>query len=364
MLNFIKSIIIPSKMRRFRYMSVLIALLIFVSSIYVVTIPHNVYINTHKDKFINENSYVSFYQELEEITLADDFKSMNYKVVDNKMTSTSNDSEVKVFKYNTDTLVKGEEKNINLYMVFDIKSSLLTKTDNIKEQYNKAYPDSSYQQSISYLIYIDSLEVSDQSLLNDDWYKERFDYYHGLSKDQMNEIYQSKNNFDLYGIKPSGDNNYLIIFLQDQLISQIPYKESEDSDVTYPALTTYYSSCDEINFTTALTLKDFGNSLTNGVFKALKSTEKTRYLLTSLIYVIIFPALYCLLLFWCMHKRGTLKTYKEYYNVASIASILPLIITFIAGWFIPNAVMVYGIGFSVMTLVTFYKINLTPDQGI
>lgn len=362
MKEFLKALVVPSKMRRFRYMSILVAMLIFVVSIYGITIPHNVYINVHKDKFISENSYVSPYQELEEQSLENELINHGYKVIDNVMTSKVADNEPKVYSYNSDAIVKGEEKNINIYFVFDQSSILLEKTNKIKTEYLEKYPDAKNSQSIAYLIYIDMLAETEE--VNNAWYQARYEYYNALPEADLSKVYQSKNNFDLYGIKPTGDNNYLVIFLKEQLITQIPTKDEKTEEITYPALTAYYTNCDSIDFTSSTNLKEFGEVIANGVFKALKETEKTRYLLNAVVYAIIFPAIYCLLLFWCMRKRGTMKTYKEYYNVASIASIIPLIVTFIAGWFLPNPVLIYGIGFSVFTLLAFYKINLTPEQGV
>lgn len=362
MKDFITALIVPSRMRKFRYMSILIAMLIFVVSIYLISIPHNVFLNQNKEKFIKENSYVSVYEDLENTALSDDFKNQGYKVVKNAMTSKTNEGLVKIFQFNTDATIKGEQKNINLYVVFDPKSTLLDNTEKIKKGYLAKFENAKYAQSIAYLIYIDSLSTTDE--VNDAWYEGRYTYYNSLSKEEIQKIYQSKNNFDLYGIKITGENNYLTIFLKDQLITQIAYKAKEGADVTYPALTSYYSNCDDIDFTSVTTLKEFGTVVANGLFKALKETEKTRYLFNVIIYAIIYPAIYCLLLFWCMRKRGTMKTYKEYYNVASIASIIPVLATFIIGWFVPNAVLIYGIGFSVMTLIAFYKINLTPEQGV
>lgn len=362
MKQFIQAIFIPSKMRKFRYTTVFVPMLIFVLSIYLITIPHNVYINNNKEKFIDENSYVSQFHYLDEIAISNEIIDAKYKVQDNVMIANNDGKDVKAFSYNSDATVKGEKTNINLHIVFDITSSILDKTNAIQKKFVEQFPEGKYSKSIAYLVYID--ELNSTTTITTSWYTERFTYYNGLTDDAIQEIYQSKNNFDLYGIKPVGDNNYLIVFLKDQMITQIPYKESEESEVTYPALTAYYANCNELDFTNVQTLNDFGNALCDSLFKALKETEKSSYLLNAVVYAIIFPALYCLLLFWCMRKRGTMKTYKEYYNVAGIASILPTLVTFICGWFIPNALLIYGIGFSIMTLLAFYKINLTPDQGV
>ncbi len=362
MKQFLQAIFIPSKMRKFRYTTVFVPMLIFVLSIYLITIPHNVYINNNMDKFIDENSYVSHFHYLDEIAISDEIINAKYQVKESVMTANNDGKEVKIFSYNSDAKVKGEEKNINLHIVFDITSSIVDKTNAIQKKFTEQFPDADYSKSISYLVYID--ELNEAGKVSDSWYTERFTYYNGLTDEVIEEVYQSKNNFDLYGVKPVGDNNYLIIFLKDQMITQIPYKETEESDVTYPALTAYYANCNDLDFTNVNTLNEFGNALCDSLFKALKETEKSSYLLNAVVYAIIFPALYCLLLFWCMRKRGTMKTYKEYYNVAGIASILPTLITFVCGWFIPNSLLIYGIGFSIMTLLAFYKINLTPDQGV
>ena len=48
------SIISPSKMKRFRFMSVLVSILIFIVSIYAIAFPNDIYMNTHKDLYLSQ----------------------------------------------------------------------------------------------------------------------------------------------------------------------------------------------------------------------------------------------------------------------------------------------------------------------
>lgn len=69
-------------------------------------------------------------------------------------------------------------------------------------------------------------------------------------------------------------------------------------------------------------------------------------------------------MFWLVFKRtGRLKYFKEYYNIAAISSIAPLLLTFVAAWFLPDVIEWYIFIFAVYYIYVLYRINNAPDAA-
>ena len=55
MKEFLKSLVLPLHMRKYRHMSILIAIMIFVFTIYALLLPYKVAIKNSKEKLIDQN---------------------------------------------------------------------------------------------------------------------------------------------------------------------------------------------------------------------------------------------------------------------------------------------------------------------
>jgi len=359
------SIISPSKMKRFRFMSVLVSILIFIVSIYAIAFPNDIYMNTHKDLYLSQKAYVNAYLDLPETGLDSKFLNAKYKVNEKGEMTSSTKNQIDYYYFSDiDVLLFDEEevKSVDLHIIFDVDDILTTELNNIRKDYKDIYQEDS-ENKISYASYI--YYVSKIKMLEDDvteQYKlDKFKEIHETEEAELKKQMEEISNYDLFNIEVSGDD-YLLIFLKTSIVSQIPYYDQSQEKTIYPALSSYYKTGKlSFDFTNIKNLKEFGTYFSEMMFEPLSNTDQTEYLLQVVGYVLIFPAIFVLLLCWALKKRGVMKTYKEYYNVASIASIIPLLITFILAWFIPKVAPIYGLLFCVFVLFAFIKINSTPE---
>lgn len=368
MKEFLLSLISPLKMKRFRFMSVFISMLIFVVSIYFLAIPHQVYMKANKEEYLLQKSYVNAYMNISEnISMGQDFINAGYKIDENKeMTSKSSLKGVQKYEYDTIEvqLLDQEPKNINFYVVFDIEDSVVTELNDANKLYEEKYPDDTKEKKsyASYLYYVDKIK---QENVTSEWTNKKLEELHNTEESTLSEKMKKLTNFDLFNINVNdSENNYLLMFFKKYAVSQIAYYDENAEKMIYPALNAYYETGKlNFDFTNTTTLTEFGNHFAYTMFEPLYQSDQTEYLLQVVGYVLIFPAIFVLLLCWSMKKRGIMKTYKEYYNVAAISSIMPLLITFAVSWFFPKAVLVYGGLFCMFTLFVFIKINSTPELG-
>ena len=364
------SLVSPLKMKKYRYMTVFIAMLIFVVSVYVLALPNKMYMKMNKDEYLSQKIYVNAYIDLpEDITLDSNFIASQYKVNDEfQMTTASANKEVKKYYFeNVGVKLSGEEmKSVNFHIVFDLENSVDTGLNEIREEYKKVYSDDSDDRIslATYLTYVEWIKLSKEEA-TETWKNDKFETIHNTELDDLKADMSKLTNFDLFNININNtENNYMLMFFKDYCVSQIAYFDEKAEKMTYPSMQVVYNSQDvKFDFTTQNNLKEFGNYFVETMFSPLSTSDQTTYLLQVVGYVIIFPAIFVLLLSWSMKKHGVMKTYKEYYNVAALSSILPLLITFIVGWFVPKIVPLYGALFCLYTLFVFIKINSTPELG-
>ncbi|MGB4537672.1 MAG: hypothetical protein WBI24_03370 [Bacilli bacterium] len=81
-------------------------------------------------------------------------------------------------------------------------------------------------------------------------------------------------------------------------------------------------------------------------------------------WIVFLMPLIFIFMFWLVFKRtGRLKYFKEYYNIAAISSIAPLLLTFVAAWFLPAVINWYIFIFAVYYIYVLYRINNAPDAA-
>lgn len=81
------------------------------------------------------------------------------------------------------------------------------------------------------------------------------------------------------------------------------------------------------------------------------------------IYCLVFTLIVTCLFFLLFKKNGRLKTFREYYNIASLANIVPAIISFILMWINPLYVgSSYLFIFSIYYLFVLFRINNSPEK--
>jgi hypothetical protein len=85
------------------------------------------------------------------------------------------------------------------------------------------------------------------------------------------------------------------------------------------------------------------------------------FIITFLVSIVFY--LLMVLLFWLFfRKTGRLQRFKEYFNTAAIASIIPLLLTFGLAWIFPIILNYYIFIFSLFYLFALFRINNMPKE--
>jgi len=104
-----------------------------------------------------------------------------------------------------------------------------------------------------------------------------------------------------------------------------------------------------------------GPYLARKIVEGIVEIEISRSLLNILLTTVLLPLVF-IFMFWLVFKRtGHLKYFKEYYNIAAISSIVPLLVTFGVAWFFPVVINWYIFIFSLFYIFVLYRINNSPE---
>lgn len=310
-LNFIKSIFIPKRMVKFRYMSILVAICIFIVASYIIVIPIKPYLNRNIDKMVSQNNYY-YLKGITEISIEDtneifiDLQNKECSANDNNQLECSNlDSNY----YETSlSYVNSENRTVNITFVIDLFDS------EGKALYN---PDKDFSYSREKYPNIDE------------------------------------------------EDYYLIIFRKDRIYYQayptgVEESKAERNGEAIKSLyiSAYYDYVKGFNFNNFQNDSYFARDyIYSCLIKEQIRIVTTQYSMVAFFYTVVFT-LVVVLLFWLFFKKnGKLKKFKEYYNVAAISSIAPTILLFILMWFNNGFIGYYIFGFSVYYLFVLYRIN-------
>lgn len=122
-----------------------------------------------------------------------------------------------------------------------------------------------------------------------------------------------------------------------------------------------YSNAGEFTFE-GLQVNDFSSYLLGKFEVGYRLIAVASIRLQLFVYIIVFTLVITLLFSLLFKKNGRLKTVKEYYNIASLANIVPAIIAFILMWINPVIVgSAYLFIFTVYYLFVLYRINNSPE---
>ena len=69
-----------------------------------------------------------------------------------------------------------------------------------------------------------------------------------------------------------------------------------------------------------------------------------------------------LMVFILFRKSGRLQSLKEYFNIAAISTVIPVLITFIVSWFYVEAYSFYVFVFATYYLLMVLKINTVKEM--
>ncbi len=320
--NFLKSLVMPTRMAKYRYISILVSVCIFILSSYLLAIPAKHYITNNIDEMVSEQNYLSL-QAIAQIP---------YEPAVNAVIE-----EIQSKECHADM---DENKNF-----------LLTCDQLPLDEQNKAFYETD-------LVYINDENIT----INIHFVIDLFDTTTGESSYKPTEKFiYSEEAF------PNIDTTeyYLIIIWPGALYYQAHPQGISQKNITHgeTLISESYAnaSFSDIGFDTA----NFNHSGSNAgayLVQQIKTgyipSYTSSYSLLTFFFCVIFP-LFLVFLFWLFfRKTGRLKSFKEYYNIAALSSILPTLVTFVAIWFAPGIISnLYLFGFSAYYLIVLYRIN-------
>ncbi|HHU55389.1 MAG TPA: hypothetical protein GXZ48_01670 [Acholeplasmataceae bacterium] len=352
--EFFKSLVIPIKLKKYRYMSILIALAIFIISFYLLIIPFRVTINDKKDDFIQENVlYVKYLYEIKnnEETFQE-LKQGNYQIKENEMNTTFTENKYQYYYF---SYVNDEEKTIDVHLVFDTNNVRINTIEDIKKEYDDTYENDAKATNIAHLTYIE--EQKNPELDRKDYFEELKE----LSDEKLKERLENTTLFDYFNISPDEEHeNLLIIFNKESYDYQIPLYEEDE--VKYPSANFRYTKDFDFDVKKMTSINDLGKKMTYDLLNHQTAYLKNQYTFQAIIYVILYPILIILIMWLFFRKSGVLKTFKEYYNIAAITSIIPTLITFVILWFYPQGLAFYGMLLAIYYIFILYRVNAIPDN--
>ena len=348
--NFLKTFISPTYARKQRYMSLFIALLIFVFEALVLYAPINTVLLNKKEVYSNSSIYTKAIYNVSDDYDMTNIQNSHYTITKTSdgyvLTSTIENEDIKKYQY---TYVL-DNNTVNVYLVFDVNDKLYCREKEIIDQYMEAYPSDGEEKAV----YSGMIAVVDESKGLD--VNERLAYYHSLSLDEVIVLVKNRNYKEMYQI-PEEDNTYCIVFNSDYYYLEIPksLKDKVDNGITIG------QKYDNI-LVNDNTLSSFIRPFVMYVSERILNAQSRSYILTLLLNIILFPLIVSFIIYLFLHKRGSLKTFGEYYNILAISSVVPCLIAFALTWLIATyAQTIYVLLLLVFGIYMLYRSNAIKD---
>lgn len=366
-MEFIKSFIIPSKMKKYRYMSIFIALAIFIASVYILITPYKITMTNQKQELIDGNvmELLAFY-ELDQASFDyNPIKTSGFKIEDNELKTTKVDDGE--FDYYLISYQNEAEEDIRVHFVFDPYNNVNKKVSTIKDDYYEEYElddnaseeDKLQASTIATLTYI--AKVADNGLDVTGY----FETLRSKTAEELQVLLDEVSRFDYFNISTSASvRDYLMVFNPTYLDYQIPLYdlEGEERPINQTSASILYSQDVTFDMTAYQNIDEFGNEITEIIMNIYIITIQGRYTINAILMVLLYPAMIILILWLFFRRNGNLKTFKEYYNIAAITSVVPTLVSFGLLWIFPEMISLYGILLSVFYIFVLYRINLTPQE--
>lgn len=105
-----------------------------------------------------------------------------------------------------------------------------------------------------------------------------------------------------------------------------------------------------------------GTYIIDQILLGLAAYARSTAFMNTLLICVLFPLL-MILIFWLFFKRnGRLTQFREYFNIAALGSVIPLLLTFGISWLYPPILNAYIFIFSIFYLFILYRINNSPTD--
>lgn len=319
-LEFLKSFVFPTKMVRFRNMSALISLLIFVLSTYLLSLPLG--------------------KALADGVRAEK-KAYNFQAV----------HEAAEYLDEAGKEILDEIINLECAIGEDGLLACVNLETNFKE-YEIVYEKDGIKKHIHVFFDFYDQEKEEEPAID-------------LEKEFSieNEKYEYVEN----------EEHYFIVFTKNNLYFQAHQLEmgdkEKDMEITHneERLVLFKGGLDYANFMPGFSLKledgdEFGDYVIDMYLGGLSEYYRSMSFIITFLVSIVFLLLMVLLFWLFFRKTGRLQRFKEYFNTAAIASIIPLLLTFGLAWIFPIILNYYIFIFSLFYLFALFRINNMPKE--
>lgn len=378
--DFLLSPFIPDKARRFRGMSVLFTLLIFSLILGLLTISLKFSVN---EKYVLRKNFGKI-KLVEEGTKENNINTeFNFEALKNTHISKKTENKRTVLK-GTDKPVhevyqfmsSSENKKVNIHFVFDLGNTIENNVDKCHQLIKETLP--KYKEKkltrednnkLNYLTYILYLQKQDESL-NDEQTIARLKELDQKTLDELGKIHLKYTMLTLLGIKTYTDEIDYVFFYRPEMYDVIvPLKQPNDKheikDNTYFESIQYlYPQGKKANklFPKGSTWNSPKELISDCLLTAQMSFASRRlpqHIITAILLILVFPLLVVFILWLSMRKAGgLLASFKEFYNIAGLVSIIPGLITFGVSFIIPGYIMfVFSPLFIISYFVFVFMIN-------
>jgi maltodextrin utilization protein YvdJ len=361
-IDFLNSLFVPSKIQRHSRMSALISILIFGLTVVILVIPFKTTIkNSDNDLLYSENLDLMGYYELDNSDF--DYSQITegeYKVVDAQMISTFEDDQS--YKQYTVSYINENNRTVNVHIVFDVYSNRDRMINETLELYDKLYKTDknstdeaqnkkTYVALLSYIATVKDTEVDINSKIEE---------LQGKAFATVEEDFKKITYFDYYNIPVNTEvDDYLIIYNKSYMDYQTRIYDDEGNLLDLPStrLSVMYYDGFTFDIKEYPTVSDLGQKVADTRVDVEKIRSEQQYVIGAFVVVFLYSIIIVLIFWLFFRRRGAFTKFKEYYNIAAISSIAPTLISFVLLWFIPDAITLYGVAFSIFYVFVLYRIN-------
>ena len=338
-LEFLSNLIDPVKIRKYKKISIFLALLIFVITFFMLLLPQKLYLKQHSDytASVYEKTKALYNIKSNDNDSFEEIKNKGYKTSDGKLTS-SVSKEINIYTY----LYTFEEKNICVYLVFDSDEELEEKIKDVSDRYDMLYGGDSGDKNktqICQMAYLDSIEGPVN--LDDVIAK-----YYEMDSEELNNKVNETPYYRFYGITPLTSNtNYGYVFTKSSVIRTI---DNENDIYSYSYLSFDASDYKDIS--------EFGKDVSVQMVARYNEYLFNMQIMYVFLYAILLPVIASLILFMFTFKRKKLEGFLEYYKILALETIIPSIVSCVFIFmFGPGATKIFVVLFLVYSVLMLFR---------
>lgn len=322
-LNYISTLLVPSKMGQRKNMNVFISLLIMIIASYVISLP---YIKTFEDR-----AYETYCNT----------ESFNFRVMDSQCSVETEWTEEEKVKYGSDyVLTTVDELND---VDFVVKGKKFVLPDGVSDLKDVSFNKKEYL--LKRTVYYFDNEGTKLDKTDIFYIHIVFDLY-----DDIADHYYVVN--DKFDKKLGEENHYLFVFYTEGFCYRNEYMVDNDL-ISYA----FEYKEQDIDFKEMQEL----DYVTKKVTDLLIPESKTQYSFNGFVYTVIVPLIAAAFGLLLARRKVVLQKYKHYYNMTALATIPVAIIFFAISW-IPSMISfgimeLYWVAFAIYYCIVISIVN-------